>query len=142
MFDEAIKTHTAVIAILVYQGSVLMMMRNNTPYCWGPPAGRVHVGEPLEEALLREVKEETGLSCHIMGKVDEWAGLHDGEEIKSKTFVCAATSNHVTLSDEHSKFEWIPVAELLKWQDKTDIDLTDWPSHIEKTKNTKETTLF
>ncbi len=49
------------------QGRFLMLRRAN-PYegeeepRWGIPGGRINPGEPLLEALAREVKEETGLT--------------------------------------------------------------------------------
>jgi 8-oxo-dGTP diphosphatase len=34
---------------------------------WSIPAGFVHEGETLDEAVIREVKEETGLSSEVIG---------------------------------------------------------------------------
>lgn len=36
---------------------------------WSFPKGGVHEGETLEQAALREVKEETGLECRITGRL-------------------------------------------------------------------------
>lgn len=33
---------------------------------WYMPAGRVEAGETIEEAVVREVKEETGYSCDVV----------------------------------------------------------------------------
>lgn len=43
---------------------VLLIKRKASPYkdSWAIPGGFIHVGETLEEAALRELKEETGVS--------------------------------------------------------------------------------
>lgn len=55
---------SAVGAVIVKNDAVLMVKRNREPYknTWGFPAGYVDFGEHPEESLLREVKEETGLT--------------------------------------------------------------------------------
>lgn len=51
------------------QGQVLLIRRRNPPRAgqWSLPGGRVEHGERLEEALRREIREETGLEVEILG---------------------------------------------------------------------------
>jgi ADP-ribose pyrophosphatase YjhB (NUDIX family) len=53
----------SVEAVIVQDDSLLFLKRNNPPVKdqWWFPGGRVRKGETLEQSLLREVKEETGL---------------------------------------------------------------------------------
>lgn len=46
---------------------VLLIKRKNEPYkgMWALPGGFVEYGERTSEAIVREVKEETGLSCTV-----------------------------------------------------------------------------
>jgi ADP-ribose pyrophosphatase YjhB (NUDIX family) len=49
--------------VLVHEGRVLLIRRGKQPLYgrWVVPGGTVELGEPLEEALVREMLEETGL---------------------------------------------------------------------------------
>ena len=49
------------------QGQVLLVERGNPPLCgyWSLPGGAVETGERLEEAMAREVLEETGLEVAV-----------------------------------------------------------------------------
>jgi len=55
----------AVDILAVNKGRLLLMLRNNEPVkdVWFTPGGRVRIGETLEVAVLRKLKEETGLKA-------------------------------------------------------------------------------
>jgi 8-oxo-dGTP pyrophosphatase MutT (NUDIX family) len=60
-FDEhADPTHVTVSAIVVGSRGVVLH-RHRRLHRWLQPGGHVEPGEPPEEAVLREVREETGL---------------------------------------------------------------------------------
>ena len=48
-------------AIIEYQGGVVLIKRKNPPLGWALPGGFVEYGETVEEAVVREAEEETGL---------------------------------------------------------------------------------
>ncbi|MDD3754030.1 MAG: NUDIX hydrolase [Methanobacterium sp.] len=52
-------------------GKIILIRRKNTPFqgSWALPGGFVEYGETVERAVLREVKEETGILIEIMGLV-------------------------------------------------------------------------
>ena len=54
-------------AIIPYQGKIVVIRRKNEPFkgYYALPGGIVEYGETVEEAVLREVKEETGLDVKI-----------------------------------------------------------------------------
>ncbi|WP_425342789.1 NUDIX domain-containing protein [Methanobacterium petrolearium] len=53
--------------ITAEDGKIIFIRRKNPPYqgSWAFPGGFVEYGETVEEAVLREVKEETGISIEI-----------------------------------------------------------------------------
>lgn len=47
-------------------GLIVLIERQNEPHGWALPGGFVDQGECLEDAVIREVKEETGLDIEIV----------------------------------------------------------------------------
>lgn len=55
-----------VTGILIENGKILLVKQNVTPdRKWSLPGGRVEQGETLEEAIVREIEEETGLTTKV-----------------------------------------------------------------------------
>ncbi len=73
--------------------------------------GRIEPGEKFEEALRREVKEETGLEIEIGEPiyVGEWRPVIRGapNQIIGVFFICKPTTDKITLSTEHDEFKWV-----------------------------------
>jgi len=61
-------------AIIPYRGKIVLIKRLNDPFkgYYALPGGIVEYGERVEEAVLREVEEETG----IEGKVHSLVGVY------------------------------------------------------------------
>lgn len=55
-----------VTGVLVEDNKILIVKQKITPdRSWSLPGGRVHQGELLEEAMFREMREETGLQTRV-----------------------------------------------------------------------------
>jgi len=54
-------------AIIPYRGKIVLVRRRNDPFkgYYALPGGIVEYGESVEAALVREVKEETGLEVEV-----------------------------------------------------------------------------
>jgi 8-oxo-dGTP diphosphatase len=62
-----IKTPLLTVDIIIrYQEGIVLIERKNPPYGWALPGGFVEVGESLEDAAIREAKEETSLDIHLI----------------------------------------------------------------------------
>jgi len=53
-------------AIIEVEGRIILIKRKNPPLGWAIPGGFVDYGESLEDAIVREAKEETGLDIKII----------------------------------------------------------------------------
>ena len=66
------KTSTAIIP---YPGNkILLIKRKTIPFkdYWALPGGRMEPNETVEQTIVREVREETGLDVTIVGKIGEY----------------------------------------------------------------------
>ncbi|RLF11110.1 MAG: NUDIX hydrolase [Thermoprotei archaeon] len=57
--------------VLTKRGSIVLVKRRKPPYQghWALPGGFVEYGETVEQAVVREVKEETGLEVEVKGLI-------------------------------------------------------------------------
>lgn len=78
-------TGRTVTAIVEFPNNKILLVKRGTVVFkdyWALPGGRVDVGEAVEQAIVREVKEETGLHVKIARKIGEYHenGIQDGIE--------------------------------------------------------------
>ena len=59
-----IRLRISVMGLFIQSGTVLMIhkMTGPEPGCWDLPGGGLQPGEPMIQALTREIREETGLT--------------------------------------------------------------------------------
>lgn len=73
---------TSVVACIVdQQERVLLTRRCIHPFCgqWVMPGGKIDLGEPILQALHREVREEVGIDIRVEGLIDVFEHLGVGE---------------------------------------------------------------
>ncbi|MCX8200274.1 MAG: NUDIX domain-containing protein [Candidatus Micrarchaeota archaeon] len=97
-------------------GSIEYLLLHYEEKHWDFPKGHIEHGEKPIEAMLREVKEETGLDVDpVFGfneKIDYvFRARYDNNNLKHKVvefFLASAPKKKVSLSSEHVAYEWLP----------------------------------
>lgn len=84
------------------------------PGKWDMSGGKPELGETLDQALKREVREETGLNLTRIGTLLGTAELLlFDKRIIYLIFECLTDGDTVTLSTEHEAFRWVKESEIL-----------------------------
>jgi 8-oxo-dGTP diphosphatase len=88
-------------------GMIVLLERKNQPLGWALPGGFVEYGETAEQAILREVKEETGLEVEIIKQFHTYSDPHRdprGHTV-SVVFLVRGYGQALKSSEEASKIE-------------------------------------
>ena len=75
------------------------------------PGGKMKVNESAEEALCREVLEETSLVIKPVRLLHHWDFINDDYLIMGVIYLCEVIKGDITLSSEHDYYKWLPLSE-------------------------------
>lgn len=109
----------AVDAVISHGGGVVLIERGQPPFegAWALPGGFVEVGETVEQACVREAREETGLEVELTGLV----GVYSDPErdprghVVSVTFAAESVGGTLAGADDAARarvFGWDDLPEL------------------------------
>ncbi|MFA6486215.1 MAG: NUDIX domain-containing protein [Candidatus Magasanikbacteria bacterium] len=101
------------------QGRSLWCLRRDYDL-WNLPGGGMEYGETPQEAIIREVKEETG----VIVKVERLAGVYykTGDDAIVFSFVCKIIKGKLKLSDEVKENKFFKLSELPKHISQKQVD--------------------
>ena len=119
---EADHPPTVTVGALIFdaQGKALLVRTHKWSDLWGIPGGKIKWGEPSEEALRRELKEETNLAVGDIEFVMVQDCIHSKEFYRDAHFIllnytCRCAGEPVVkLNDEARDFRWVSLSDGLQ----------------------------
>jgi mutator protein MutT len=113
-------------AVIAKDGKILLEKRRNDPGKgkWSVPGGIVELGEHVEEAVVREVKEETGLEVEKPEHIDIVDNISFDEQGKIKyhfviiDYLVKLVGGKLKAASDAEELEWVTL------DDVEDYDLT------------------
>ncbi len=93
---------------------------------WAPPGGRLERDEGLEQAVVREMREELGLEVGVAGPCYAYLTMHKGERTLAVSMACRAPGPAPPLTLDPAEVldaRWVAVEE---WLDMAAGGSTPW----------------
>jgi len=106
-------------AVVVDEGRVLLVRRGTEPLKgqWSLPGGMLELGESLANGVVREVREETGLTVEPIELIELLDRIHrDGERIRFHyviaDYLCFVVSGVLHAATDADAVRWV---ERVEW---------------------------
>jgi ADP-ribose pyrophosphatase YjhB (NUDIX family) len=110
-FDQPRLTVDAVV--FGAHGGVLLIERKHEPPGWALPGGFVDPGETLEEAVTRELAEETGLRALDVAQFHTYSEPHrDPRHHTVSTIFLVRAEGELRAGDDAVRAEFFPLGDL------------------------------
>lgn len=94
---------------------VLLVRRRIQPYkgSWALPAGYQEIDEEPQEAVLREVREETGIEVEVQRLLDVvWVGDDPRKPANVIIYLCKAMGGELGAASDVSEAAWFSLTDL------------------------------
>lgn len=110
--------------VVVRDGAVLLVKRAAEPLRgrWSLPGGVVELGETLEEAVVRELKEETHLTVRVLGLVEAFDRITRDSEGRTRyhyvllDFLCEALDLNPVAGSDVDAVAWVRPEEFAAYE--------------------------
>jgi 8-oxo-dGTP diphosphatase len=93
------------------RGTEVLLVKRTSPRAWELPGGYVNAGEALQAALVREVREETGLGVQL-DRLVGWYLRTGFRPHRSPVFACSVVAGQPRRSHEAVAIGYFPVDDL------------------------------
>ena len=98
------------------KGKILILRRHpkskTNPHKWELPGGKIEKGEFFDEALIREVKEETNLDVKVGDFCEAVQDDYPHKRTVQLIMYSKDISGEVKISDEHDDWMWADIDEI------------------------------
>jgi len=99
-------------------GRLLLIQRGHDPEAgrWSLPGGRIEPGESDAQALVREMREETGLTVEpgpLVGAVERPGAR--GTVLDIRDYAATVTGGTLSAGDDAADARWVPPEEVPDW---------------------------
>jgi 8-oxo-dGTP diphosphatase len=105
-------------AVVIRDGRVLLVRRGKEPLKghWSLPGGMLELGESLMDGVIREVREETGLTVEPVELVELLDRIHrDGERVRYHyviaDYLCRVVGGVLKAASDADEVRWVERAE-------------------------------
>ena len=105
-------------AVVVDQGRVLLVRRGREPLKgqWSLPGGLLEIGESLSAGVVREVREETGLTVEPVELIELLDRIHrEGERVRYHyviaDYLCRVAGGDLKAASDAEAVRWVERAE-------------------------------
>ncbi|MFD6692985.1 NUDIX domain-containing protein [Micromonospora aurantiaca] len=97
------------------------------PNCWDIVGGHLEPGEEIDDALRREVTEETGWALsHVLGLVGEYRYTADDGLTRVETDFLVRVDGDLSRprleAGKHTEFRWLPESEIALLDEHRDVN--------------------
>ena len=119
------------VGAVVLDGDRVLLVRRGSPPSqgkWSIPGGLIHLGERIEQAVIREVEEECGLRIRLLGL----CGIIDRVTLAERTeadapspiryhyviidYLAVPTGGSLRAGSDAAETRWVPIAELDRYE--------------------------
>src|SRR5437667_1224434 len=107
--NNSARFRVAVNALIFDDGRVLLARRDNIDW-WNLPGGGMELGETVDEAIRREVREETGLEVEVEYLVGVYSKPQKQEVVL--TFRCRVVGGVLTETEESRECRYFAPSSL------------------------------
>ncbi|EFL01992.1 NUDIX hydrolase [Micromonospora sp. M42] len=112
----------SVTAVIRNEAGDLLMIHRTDNDLWAIPGGGHDAGESIEETVVREVEEETGIRVAVQSIVGTYTNPHhvmqyDDGEVRQQFSICFRASpvgGELRTSAESKEVRWVPPTDLSK----------------------------
>ena len=116
MAEQIFPEPTVGVFVFNQEDKLLLLKSHKWPGKYVVPGGHVELGERLEDAVIRETKEETGLDVYDIEFIVFQEFVYDPSFWKPRHFIffdyaCKTRSTAVQLNDEAEEYIWVPLEE-------------------------------